>query len=89
MTIGTYSGWTNRATWLIYVWMDEEPGLQEHWLDLAKDAGSTYDLAQHIEAHDIEFMPLVGGVYSDLMCTVLVEINWREIAEHIFEEAHY
>ena len=32
-----YNGWTNYETWLVNLWIDNDQGTQEYWLDKAKD----------------------------------------------------
>lgn len=36
MTDDTYNGWTNKATWLVKLWIDNDQGEQEYWLDSAR-----------------------------------------------------
>lgn len=47
MSDNTYNGWTNKATWLVNIWIDNDQGEQEFWLGQArefKDAGyADYD----------------------------------------------
>ncbi len=32
-----YNGWTNKPTWLVKFWIDNDQGEQEFWLDTARD----------------------------------------------------
>jgi hypothetical protein len=36
----TYNGWTNRETWLVNLWMDNEQGSQEYWRERAQECYS-------------------------------------------------
>jgi hypothetical protein len=33
----TYNGWSNRETWLVNLWMDNEQGSQEYWRERAQE----------------------------------------------------
>jgi hypothetical protein len=33
----TYNGWTNKPTWLVKLWIDNDQGEQEYWLQQARD----------------------------------------------------
>jgi hypothetical protein len=81
----TYNGWTNRATWLVNLWMDEDQGINFHWYEQALAASSAYELSQTIQYFYVDYMPEQHGLYSDLMCTVLAEVNWCEIAEFLID----
>lgn len=68
MTDTTYEGWTNRATWCVKLWMDNEQPTQEHFQGLAKSAlenaepteiftkeqSATYSLSETIKAEHEE-----------------------------------
>ena len=87
-----YNGWTNYETWLVNLWM----GQSDYWNDMVADVvkGSdsdtpVLDIADYLEqSHDNEYLDLVGnsGVFSDLIGAALSRVNWKEIAEHYFEE---
>ncbi len=32
----TYNGWTNKPTWLVKLWIDNDQNIQEMWLSAAK-----------------------------------------------------
>ena len=42
-----YNGWQNRETWLLKLWIDNEPGSYWHWqersLEVCKEAESGYE----------------------------------------------
>jgi hypothetical protein len=33
----SYNGWTNYATWVVNLWIDNDEGAQEHWRERAED----------------------------------------------------
>ena len=68
MSNNTYNGWTNRATWLVNLWMDEDEVNNFHWHEQSRIASSVYDLANAIQCHYADNMPEQHGLYSDLMC---------------------
>lgn len=37
MNNSTYNGWTNYETWVVNLWMDNEEGSHDYWLEIAED----------------------------------------------------
>ena len=75
MTNTTYNGWTNRATWLVNLWLDND-GYYETCGHKSNDA---YQLGQMIRADVEEMQPEVTGLWADAQSTFLSEVNWKEI----------
>jgi len=98
MTEEKCNGWTNRETWLIALWIDNDQGSQEYWL---KEAGDAMDDTNAEQSHAIRILAdrlkdehtldaehvEITGVYADLMNYALAGVNWYEIAEHLIESA--
>lgn len=74
----TYNGWTNRATWLVNLWVGN------NLADYAKDALHQNMSAQDAEEYlrDDHWLEDVAehGFISDLVNEVLDQVNWQEIA---------
>lgn len=74
----TYNGWTNRATWLVNLWVGN------NLADYAKDALDQNMSAQDAEEYlrDDHWLEDVAehGFISDLVNEVLDQVNWQEIA---------
>jgi hypothetical protein len=98
----TYNGWTNYETWLAKLWIDNEQGDQDRWWSAAMEIrgecedGEAGDreckcrLAKEMEeSFQDAALDLVGvtGFWTDLMRGALESVNWREVAEHIMEDA--
>ena len=92
----TYNGWTNYETWLVNLWMDNEPGGNEFALDYLKQckhpkatvSGITYSLSCYLKEtyeEDADTLSL-PPFWKDLLGGALSEVNWMEIASHIWEE---
>ena len=83
-----YNGWSTYETWLVALWLGNEPGtyeLQREWVEQAKDA---CQLAGMIKDFVEEENPLgdKASMYLDLLNGALSEVNWHEIAESIKED---
>lgn len=88
-----YNGWTNYETWVVKLWIDNEEDVSTWWLERAEAAESAKELADELEETHRNFFSdeygagRAASVYSDLMNSALDEVNWREIAEVLLEEA--
>ena len=103
MTTKNYNGWTNYETWAVSLWMDNDEGAQSYWREQAESAlenpGSYYTkcltrkeraaiaLADSIKAQHEEAQPEVSGVFADLLNAAMSEVNWREIAINLIDDA--
>lgn len=93
MTQKEYNGWTNYETWLVKLWMDNEAGSQDYWLETAADhlkvdgEDARRSLADRLKEEHEDALPEVSGFVSDLLNAALSEVNWWEIAESLLEDA--
>ena len=91
-----YNGWSNYETWLVNLWMDNEPGGKEFiwdWLGEQSVAVQAGNLAYYLEiTHEEEVEDIcdyginVTGFWKDLLNGALRQINWMEVAIHLMEE---
>lgn len=93
-----YNGWTNRETWAVNLWIDNERGLYDLVQDYAKtsleehqESGASNCLAESIENlfdeifEDVENMTNAGlNMLKDIGS--LYRVNWKEIAGNIITE---
>lgn len=89
MTNTDYNGWTNRETWLVNLWIDNEPVLSECVANDAVNYPEIYELTAQIKDQVEAFVfcnSETSGLAADLISHSLAVVNWREIAEHKFNE---
>jgi hypothetical protein len=91
----SYNGYTNKETWLVNLWMNNDEtsaSMMRDWARVAiEDNGATSedsywfmqavkDMAQQLQQY-VEEMPSESvGLMSDLLRCAVGSVNWREIA---------
>ena len=84
----SYNGWSNRETWVINLWLDNNEHDSKYLYDLANDGRALYDQAKELEEfiteawQDIvELQKIEASMWADLMNTAIWAVDWREIIE--------
>lgn len=82
-----YNGYTNKPTWCVSLWINNDQGLQETVLEAAKNDADLF--AGWLEDFIEENNPLIetASLYSDLLGWALCYVDWDELAEHFIEAA--
>lgn len=97
MSDNRYNGWTNYETWAVKLWIDNDQGSQEYWLEMAQSIRADRSNIESItvladvlkdqhEEYAMEKLP-DAGVFSDLLAAALGSVNWREIAGNLIGES--
>lgn len=91
-----YNGYTNKPTWVVSLWINNDQGLQQAVLEAAQDyvksdaESAQYDLADWLKNEfSDEQNPIYAdaSMYSDLLNWALAYVDWDELAEHFIEAA--
>jgi hypothetical protein len=100
MKAESYNGWSNYETWLVGLWIDNNEGDYNYWIETAegiykdaeadnvftKEERATLDLSEQLKDAIEENSPAgVTGLYADLMTGALGKVDWREVASHIMD----
>ena len=90
-----YQGWTNRETWLVKLWIDNEQESYFHWRDRSHQTlleSSTRDNAVHTLAGELkswcdEIEPeLKHGMFADLLTAAISRVEWYEISQSMVQD---
>ena len=90
-----YEGSTNRETWLVKLWIDNERGTYFYWRDrtaqILKDQPkdeARHRLAEALQEWVEELEPKIPtSAFSDLLTTAIGRVDWHDIADAMMEEA--
>lgn len=96
----TYNGWTNRATWLMSMYLDGnydgEGTYREtrEWVKSARGSNTgAFRLGESLREHfsdqikDSVEDAMVGLIIDDLLSYALDSVNWHEIATNLLSES--
>ncbi len=70
------------------LWMHENQSEVRHFTEQAKTLIPS-ELAECIEDYYSEVLPQMPGVYADLLAGALANVNWRELAKQLAEDASH
>lgn len=86
-----YNGWTNKPTWAVALWINNDQGLQETVFEAARnnDKDNPYLLAGWLQDFftDELYPDFPTSMYSDLLNWSLAYVDWDSLAEHFIEDA--
>ena len=104
MTKNPYNGYTNYETWNVKLWIDNDQGSQEYWADQAQNLLEQYarnereagagevqavlELEEILKGEHEDALPELTGFAADLLNAAMSEVNWREIAQDLVDEAN-
>lgn len=94
MTDEKYNGWTNRETWAVRLWIDNERESHFHWRDVTRAVlkqeppdMACGTLARKLDEAFEEATPqLKQGLFADLLTTALGRVDWHEIAQSMLDD---
>ena len=76
-----YSGWCNRETWVVNLWLTNEEYYYHELCSIIKNFDTTDEQAEEIEQY-VRFIADSEqiGIAGDLLATSLSRVSWHEIA---------
>jgi len=87
-----YNGWTNYETWNFNLWITNNEGDYRHALQLTKDSINKYELSKDLEEWAIEMADeccnFSHGFINNIVNSSIKEVNFYEVAEHLWDEIH-
>ena len=88
MSLDNYNGYTNRETWLVCLWINNDENAQRHWLTIAADITDRGKLADFVEATYQDQLDSQDhtGMWLDLFGTALARVDWLEVADNLLSD---
>lgn len=89
-TDNTYNGWSNRPTWLVKLWLDNDLDTQYQMEWICRESATAQRAAEKLEDYCWQQMyrnAPPSGMEADLIGYAMSQVNWLEIAEAAREDA--
>jgi len=80
-----YNGWTNYETWVVNLWLTNEPATYDDLTAIAKRNEESYIKADRLQEYVASLNEEIldkAGLATDLLGNALAQVNWREIVEN-------
>lgn len=80
----TYNGWSNRETWLVNLWLTNDPASEALLRKAQKAGNSTFAQANWLEDRlneELNERSSESSLWADLLRTAFCRINWVEVVE--------
>jgi hypothetical protein len=83
-----YNGYSNRQTWTVSLWLDNDNSTYSMLLDWAKEMESQGELADRVKDYIEEGNPLAdeASLYSDLLNHAIAMTDWFEVVDRYWNE---
>jgi len=80
-----YQGWTNRSTWLVVLWLDNEsPEIYKRVREIAIISNTKKHFINYIKP----FLLDIKGLWKESNFDIL-QTNWSEVWEHLAPSTKY
>ena len=78
----TYNGWSNRETWLVSLWLNNDEysyKLLTDILELNLSSSNKAKILQELVEDQMYDLDLGANLFSDLLATSLSKVDWLEV----------
>ena len=82
----TYQGWSNRETWLAYLWLTNDEQSYSLLRETSHAGGDLFEQAERLEEQlrdQLDDEASEANMWCDLLTTAFDRINWLEVVEHV------